>query len=353
MLPQNANLLRGCRCCTARRSTISCSPCAPPEVSDPICRARRLAAVLTEAGALAERVLLPLDAVGDAHGLQLGGGPRDDGAGLAGGLCGVERGRLGGCLGSGGSRRHGTPLPARGRGDGTVEQRQRFLRARPGAERGRHRGDRPARRRGAARTVSPQTGRRHLDRYDEPHGAAGGLGRGRAPHPRRAAGGRHLPHPRQQDLHHLRRARPHGEHRASRPRPSARRPARSSRDLAVPGPEVPPGRGRQARPAQRRPVQRPRTQARHACRADLHHELRRRRRRDGLAGRRTQSRAELHVHDDEQRPPCRGHPGRRRGRTRDAGGDRLSPAPACRAAAPHRPTPRARSFTIRTSLACC
>ena len=77
-------------------------------------------------------------------------------------------------------------------------------------------------------------------------------------------------------------------------------------------------RRRLDRRAQRRALPFGRAQARHPRLADLHDGLWRQRRRDRLAGRRGESRARLHVHDDEQ-CAARGRPaGRRDRRARDA-----------------------------------
>ena len=88
-----------------------------------------------------------------------------------------------------------------------------------------------------------------------------------------------------------------------------RRPARGH--LAVPGAEVLRQRRRLARRAQRRALPFGRAQARHPRLADLHDGVRRQRRRDRLAGRRGEPRAQLHVHDDEQ-CAARGRPAGRR-----------------------------------------
>src|SRR5262245_36763038 len=105
---------------------------------------------------------------------------------------------------------------------------------------------------------------------------------------------------RAEDLHQLRRARPHRQHRPSGSGAIARRAEGHARNLAVPGSE-----GAARRQPQRRALFWPRAQTRNPREPNLHDDLRRRRRRARLAARRGTSRTRLHVHHDEQRAPLR------------------------------------------------
>ena len=107
----------------------------------------------------------------------------------------------------------GLPHAARHRGRGDVAFVEPRVQPVPDADAGRDRGDRASAAREALKQQVPaEHGRRHVDRHDEPHRAAGGLRpRGRA-HEGGAAGRRHVQALRPEDLHHLRRARLHREH---------------------------------------------------------------------------------------------------------------------------------------------
>ena len=171
---------------------------------------------------------------------------------------------------------------------------------------------------------------------------------------RRARRRRQLSHHRAEDLHHLRRARSHRQHHPFRAGAAARRAAGHARHLAVPGAEIPAQRRRLARRAQRRARAFDRAQARHPRLADLHHGLRRPRRRHRLPRRRGEPRHGLHVHHDEPRA-ARGRPaGRRHRRARDPAGARLC---ARAQAGPRRRRAsdgiERRSSSIPTSSACC
>ena len=223
------------------------------------------------------------------------------------------------------------------------------VRHRAGADHGGDRGARPARRGRAEGEISREAHHRRMDGHDAAHRAAGGLGRRRTARARGARGRRQLSHHRLEDLHHLWRARSDRQHHPLRARAPARCAARHERHLAVPGAEVLRQRRRLDRRAQRCALPFGRAQARHPRLADLHDGLRRQRRRDRLAGRRGEPRAQLHVHDDEQ-CAARGRPAGRRDRgARDAAGDGLCERPQAgpRAAA------TARSSIIPTCGACC
>src|SRR5215813_3229824 len=127
-------------------------------------------------------------------------------------------------------------------------------------------------------------------------GTACGLGSQRDPQPCRAVRRRRLSGLRAEDLHQLRRARPHRQHRPSGSGAIARRAEGHARNLAVPGSE-----GAARRQPQRRALFWPRAQTRNPREPNLHDDLRRRRRRARLAARRGTSRTRLHVHHDEQR----------------------------------------------------
>ncbi len=226
-----------------------------------------------------------------------------------------------------GVRGAGAAAAGLGAGRGDVERRQRLVRAVPHAHRRRHRGDRAARLRGAQAHLPAEAGQRRVDRHHGPDRAAGRLGSGRGPDARGAAGGRHLPPGGAEDLHHLRRARPHREHRPPGAGPDPRRAGGREGHLALRGAEVPRERGRQPRRAQRRPLRVARAQARHPRQPDRGAGVRRPGRRGGLAGRRGEPRPRVHVHHHE-RGPLRGRAGGRR-----ALGARLPARPRLRARA--------------------
>ena len=104
------------------------------------------------------------------------------------------------------------------------------------------------RHRRAQEDLSAQARLRRMDGHDAAHRAAGRLRRRRAAHQGGARRRRQLPHHRAEDLHHLRRARPHRQHHPFRAGAAARRAAGHQGHLAVPGAEVP-GRTRTARSA--------------------------------------------------------------------------------------------------------
>ena len=164
-------------------------------------------------------------------------------------------------------------------------------------------------------------------------------------------GRRQLSHHRLEDLHHLWRARSHRQHHPLRARAPARCAAGHEGHFAVPGAEVLRQRRRLARRAQRCALPFGRAQARHSRLADLHDGLWRQRRRDRLAGRRGEPRAQLHVHDDEQ-CAARGRPAGRR-RSRSARRSRRWPMRAIASRAARARNARRRSSIIPTCGACC
>ncbi len=203
-------------------------------------------AVIEEAGKFAAEVLEPLSAVGRPHRLQAGRRQGCHPARLEGGLPAVRCRWLGRAGRAGGM---GRAEPAAGHRHGCrrdLECRQPGLRPVPAADLRRHRRDRGAGQRGAETHLPAKDGDRRVDRHHEPDRAARRL-RPRPPQvARRAAGRRHLPHLRHQDLHHLRRPRDDGQHHPSRARPPARCAARHARHLAVPGAQVSRQQGRLA-----------------------------------------------------------------------------------------------------------
>ena len=133
------------------------------------------------------------------------------------------------------------------------------------------------------KTYLPKMVSGRVDRHDEPHGAAGRVRpRGRA-HEGGAAGGRQLQALRQQDLHHLWRARLHGQHRAPRAGPHAGCAAGRQGHLALRRAEVHRRRRRRARRPQRRALRVARAQARHPRESHRRARIRRRRRRGRLS----------------------------------------------------------------------
>ena len=178
------------------------------------------------------------------------------------------------------------------------------------------RGDRVERDRHAQAHLFAEDGCRRMDRHDESHRAAGRIRPRRDPHEGGAAGRRHLQALRQQDLHHLRRARLHRQHRPPGARAHARRAAGHQGPVAVRGAEGPGESGWQPRQPQRRALRLARAQARHPREPHRGARVRRSRRRRRLPGRRGEPGTRIHVRDDERRALRRGDAGRRRRRAR-------------------------------------
>ena len=103
------------------------------------------------------------------------------------GLPHPRRGRLDRHRRAGRARRHGPAGDPRHLPRRDVRLGEPRPLALPHADARRDRGARPPRPGGDQGALPPQARRRHLDRHDEPHRAAGGLGRRRRPRPRRAA----------------------------------------------------------------------------------------------------------------------------------------------------------------------
>ncbi len=277
--------------------------------------------VLAEAGRFAASELAPLNAPGDRQRARLTADGVRTPDGYKEAYREVRRGRLARPAVPRGLGRPGPALDRRDRGLGDVEQRQPRVLPLPDPHAGGRRAAAALRHRRPARALPAQARERRVDRHDVPDRAAGRLRRRRA-QDARGARGRSLPDHRDQDLHHLRRARPHRQHDPHGARADPRRAARHARHLAVPDPEVP-GRGRRLARCQERPALRlARAQARHPREPDLRDGVRRGAGRHRLAGRRGAGRHGGDVHDDEQRPPV----GRARGaRARRA----LLPGGAC------------------------
>ena len=211
----------------------------------------------------------------------------DDGAGMEGGLPemgggGLERPRRAGSVGRPGVA--GAAPDGRAR---DLERCQRRLRHRTDADGRRHRRARRPWRSGALGALPAEAGQWRMDGDHEPDRAAGRL----RPRPDRDAGRarrrRQLPHLRPEDVHHLRRARPHRQHRPSGAGAHFRRAGRQPRHLAVRGAE-----GAGGRDAQRPRRRGHRGEARPARLADLHDGVwRGRRGRHRLSGRRRRTAA--------------------------------------------------------------
>ena len=164
--------------------------------------------VLEEAGRFAANELAPLNAAGDRERARL-----DDGAvRTPKGFKEAYRKFVEGGW-------HGLPFPEewggqglpwtrRDPGVGDVAQRQLRVLPVPDPDPGRGRAAAAVRHRRAAGALSAQAGQRRVGGHHVPDRAACRLRRRRAQDPG-GARGRPLPHPRHQDLHHLRRARLH------------------------------------------------------------------------------------------------------------------------------------------------
>ncbi len=193
---------------------------------------------------------------------------------MEGGLCRLDRRRLERARRFHRLGRTGPAAPDQCRVPGDVACRRDGVRARPLADHGGSRCACRARRRGAQADLSAQARLRRVDGDDAAHRAAGGLGPLRAAHQGRATPGWHLPHHRPKNLHHLRRARSHRQHRAFRAGATARRAARHPGDLAVSRSEISGQSRRHARGEERRALPFGRAQARNPRLADLHHGVR-------------------------------------------------------------------------------
>ena len=224
------------------------------------------------------------------------------------GLRDLRRGRLGRPHRQSGPWRHGHAEDAGSavRGDDVRGQRQ--LQPLLDPFRRRLPGPRCARQRGAEEQVPAEHVRRHLGRLHVSDRTACRHRPGHHPHQGRAAGRRFLQDQRDEDLHHRRRAGPHREHHSPGAGQAARRAGRFARHLAVPGAEVPGRRRRRARRTQRGALRLHRAQDGDQGLGHLRDELRRRQR---LAGRRSQQGPGGDVHHDELRAPVHRHPGHR------------------------------------------
>ena len=288
---------------------------------------------------------------------EVGQRPRDHDAGLQAGVRRVRAGGLAGRAASGRVRRTG---PAQGRrcavhGDAAVGEP--VVRAVSAADRRRHRGAADGRQRRAEVDLHPSPDRRQLDRDDEPHRAAGRVRPRAGAHAGGAAGRRHVPPVRPEDLHHLRRARPRREHRAPRARAHAGRARGRQGHLALHRAEVPVRRRGQAGQAQRRVLRVDRAQARHQREPDLRAAVRRRQGR-GRAGRDRathrpgESRPRVHVHHDERRALPGRHAGHRGVASAPTSRRSGTPRTASRAGRSKARPGRCRSSAIRTCAGC-
>ena len=303
-------------------------------------------AVLEEAGKFASDVIAPLNAVGDKFGTPFKDGKVTTPPGWKDAYTAWAAAGWNGLAAPSRVRRPGPAARGQRRLHRDVERRLDGLRHRPGAD---HGGDRRAaclRHRRAQAAVSGEARHRRMDGHDAAHRAAGRLRRRRAAHQGRARRRRQLPPHRLQDLHHLRRARPHRQHHPFRAGAAAGRAGRHQGHLAVPGAE-----DHARRHAQRRARAFGRAQARHPCLADLHHGLRRQRRRRRLPHRRGTQRHGLHVHDDEPGAARRRPAGRRHRRARDAAGDALCARAQAGRRRHHRALPRRQAHAAHHALA--
>jgi len=195
-------------------------------------------------------------------------------------------------------------------------------------------------------------GIRRMDGHDAAHRAAGRLRRRGLGHPRRRARPTAPIGSRPEDLHHLWRARFHRQHHPFRAGAAARCATRHARHFAVFGAEIFAESRRLARRAQRHPRPFGRAQARHSRLTDLHHDPRRRRRRDRLSDRRGKRRHGRHVHHDEPRT-ARRRPARRRCRRMRHAARRLPMRATGNKAAPSAPRSLRRSLRIPMCGGCC
>ena len=218
----------------------------------------------------------------------------------------------------------------------------------------RDRSDRAERLRRAEGEVPAEDGLRRMDGHDEPDRAAGRIRSRRRAHEGGSAGRRQLQALRQQDLHHVRRARLHRQHRPPRACAHADAPpgVKGISLFVVPkflvNADGSPGR------AQRRALRIARAQARHSCEPDGGAGVRRQRRRGRLPRRRGESRPRVHVRHDESRALLGvGIAGRRHRRARVPARAATTRANACRAASSGtNDAPMRRSSAIPTSDGC-
>ena len=222
---------------------------------------------------------------------------REDAGGVQGRLPGLRGRRLDRPLGRAGAWRARPAAPADVRHQRICVLGQHGVRHVSGPHPGGHRRADAARLRGAEADISAADGVGRVDRHHEPHGAALRHRSRPDPHPRHPRRRRFVPHHRLQDLHLVRRTRPHREHRAFGARPRRRRAGRHQGHLAVRRAEAAGEPGRFARRAERDLLRLHRAQDGHPRQRHLRDELRRRR---GLARRRGEPRPRGHVHDDER-----------------------------------------------------
>ena len=240
--------------------------------------------MLEEAGKFATDVIAPLNAVGDSHGTPLKDGAVTMPPGWKEAYRAWAPAGWNGLAAPDRMGRPGAAARAQRRLHRDVEFGLDGVRHRPGADHGR----RSRRWRATAATTLKQTYLPKLVsgewmgtmQLTEPQ-AGSDVGALRTQG--RARRRRHLSHHRQEDLHHLRRARPHRQHHPFRAGAAARCAARHQGHLALPRSEIPGQRRRLARRAQRRALPFDRAQARHPCLAHLHHGVRRRGRRGRLS----------------------------------------------------------------------
>ncbi len=173
-------------------------------------------AVLEECANFNQGVVAPLNVGRRSQPVVAEGRQGHDIAGLQGGVSPVRRRRVAGHAASGRIRRPGPAEDDRRGLHRDAQQREHELCAVSASHRWRDRGLADRGHAGAAGALSAEDDLGRVDRHDEPDRTAGRLGPRVGADPRRAAARRQLSDLRDEDLHHLRRARHGRQHRAPR-----------------------------------------------------------------------------------------------------------------------------------------